>query len=150
MIARPAVAFPATPSGRPRRRAPQWATVPQRIAFYSRVDGNGCWIWQTHIMPNGYGRLSNWLAHRLSYVAFVGPIPEGLTIDHLCSVRACVNPNHLEPVTIAENNERGAARRPECKKGHPKTPENLAPRADRPGKFRCLPCLHDQWKAAAA
>lgn len=58
------------------------------------------------------------------YEAFVGPIPDGLQIDHLCRVRHCVNPAHLEPVTIAENVRRGAAAQTHCKYGHEYTPEN--------------------------
>jgi hypothetical protein len=60
--------------------------------------------------PDGYGRV--WLyggmvlAHRASFEAFVGPIPEGMEIDHLCYVPSCVNPEHLEPATRAENNRR--------------------------------------------
>jgi hypothetical protein len=72
----------------------------------------------------GYGHLSrggksagNVLAHRVVYEALVGPIPEGLTLDHLCRVRACVNPDHLEPVTLAENFSRGN-RKTHCKNGH--------------------------------
>ena len=70
-------------------------------------DENGCWIWQGHILNSGYG--SGWFnkrrmtAHRGYYEAAVGPIPEGMDIDHLCNVKLCVNPAHLEAVTRAEN-----------------------------------------------
>lgn len=72
-----------------------------------------CWIWRSVIHPKwGYGRFSFGgkyvQAHRWSYQHFVGPIPKGLHIDHLCRVRACVRPDHLEPVTPAENNRRAA------------------------------------------
>lgn len=53
------------------------------------IDENGCWNWQGTIKPNGYGYRSNKIVHRLSYKLFVGPIPEGLHIDHLCRNRAC-------------------------------------------------------------
>jgi hypothetical protein len=71
-----------------------------------------CWIWQGKIAVTGYGMRYmgediEELAHRVYYEWFVGPIPRGLTIDHLCRVRACVNPAHMEPVTRGENVRRG-------------------------------------------
>lgn len=90
---------------------------------------DGCWIWTGARSTTGYGhttiRGKYWGAHRISYEAHVGPIPEGLDLDHLCRVRECVRPDHLEPVTRAENVRRGvpfkkAAPRPtHCPKGHP-------------------------------
>lgn len=75
------------------------------------VDNNGCWIWGRFTLPNGYGQLTvkgkRTLAHRYMYEKHVGPIPDGLVIDHLCRVRNCVNPDHLEPVTHTENQRRG-------------------------------------------
>jgi hypothetical protein len=72
-----------------------------------------CWVWQWRIGPDGYGvvhvRRSPRQAHRVIYESHVGPIPAGLDLDHLCRVRACVNPAHLEPVTRAENIRRGTA-----------------------------------------
>lgn len=83
--------------------------------FWAKVDRSGgpgsCWLWQAGISGNtGYGNIW-WLgrtqsAHRVAYTLLRGSIPPELTIDHLCRVRHCVNPDHLELVTQAENNRR--------------------------------------------
>lgn len=102
--------------------------------FWDRVDASGdCWEWQGP-RARGYGRVSidgrMRPAHRVAYETLVGPVPEGLVLDHLCRVRACVNPDHLEPVTNRENVLRGVgptarhAVQTHCGKGHPFTPEN--------------------------
>jgi hypothetical protein len=81
--------------------------------FWKRVEKtDGCWLWTGTIDKGGYGILSGGInvkirAHRFSYVLHVGAIPSGLALDHLCRVRNCVNPKHLEPVTIGENVRRG-------------------------------------------
>lgn len=102
--------------------------VASRIKEFSRVTEAGCWEWQHYTCPAGYGRLSvnNRVVgvHRASYEAFVGPIPAGLTIDHLCRNSRCVNPAHLEPVTNAENIRRSAASKTHCPNGHPYSEEN--------------------------
>lgn len=83
--------------------------------FWSKVDKRGaddCWLW-TGALTTGYGRfhvavgVPLVLAHRFAYEALVGRIPRGLDLDHLCRVRACVNPAHLEPVTRRNNLMRG-------------------------------------------
>ena len=112
-------------------------TVNSPAVFWSRVrkDDSGCWLWTRACYANGYGRFvaagERWAAHRYAYALVKGPIPEGLTLDHLCRVRHCVNPTHLEPVTIGENVLRGIgptaqhARQTHCVHGHEFTPENL-------------------------
>jgi hypothetical protein len=85
--------------------------------FYVVTDG--CWLWTGKRDRGGYGlvcRQQQWrLAHRAVYEALIGPIPEGLELDHTCSNRSCVNPKHLEPVTRQENNRRMHTRRMEAR-----------------------------------
>jgi hypothetical protein len=92
----------------------------------------GCWEWLGYKEPQGYGRVGrNKAAHRVVYELLVGPIPEGLTLDHLCRNRGCVNPAHLEPVPRGENVLRGATitarakAAQTCPSGHPYEGENL-------------------------
>ena len=103
--------------------------------FWSKVEATGaCWLWTAYRNRDGYGRfrLDGRIscAHRVAYEALVGPIPEGLDLDHLCRVRNCVNPDHIEPVPRGVNTLRGMgppaafARQTHCKRGHEFTPEN--------------------------
>lgn len=111
--------------------------------FYERVtpklDDAGCWEWTGHITPDGYGRyslpdkLGNILAHRWAYELFIGPIPDGLTLDHLCRVKTCVNPYHLEPVSARVNVQRAQSNF--CKRGH-----SLQDSYKWHGTRNCRPC----------
>ena len=101
----------------------------------NHTKGKGCWLWTGAV--TGYARDRGSLAMningvrysygapRYSYSLYVGTIPEGLEMDHLCKVPICVNPEHLEAVTPYENKSREAARQTHCKRGHIRTPENL-------------------------
>ncbi len=107
--------------------------TPVWIRLLRQVDTDsilGCWLWRGFVDPkNGYGKIRigsmrdgtrvKALVHRVSYEEFVGVIPNGLELDHLCRVRRCCNPRHLEPVTHAENVARGEqAMRAHCRHGH--------------------------------
>ena len=109
------------------------------------------WMWTGAKAGKGYGRLSmptprGWLtraAHRIAYELFVGPIPDGLTLDHLCRVPLCVNPAHLEPTTMRENILRGDsptaknARKATCDQGH-----SLRVRRAYPNTRMCRTCAN--------
>lgn len=134
--------------------------------FWEKVDRRGpdeCWEW-TGTRKNGYGRFtvprSNApgmravYAARFAYEFLVGPIPEGLEIDHLCRNRGCVNPSHLEPVTHRENCRRSFnpaginARKTHCIHGHEFTPENTIEPKHRPGTRLCRACKNRQAREA--
>lgn len=85
---------------------------PQRFELEDRGHSSSCWIWQGARADTGYGTMPGprgvtAVAHRVFYERHVGPIPDGLQLDHLCRQRLCVNPAHLEPVTSVENLRRG-------------------------------------------
>ena len=100
------------------------------LSRVEKVTEGGCWIWMgTTTGWSGYGQVSErgrmLLAHRVAYESLVGPIPAGLEVDHLCRVRLCVNPAHLQPVTKAENDRRRMDAQTHCKAGHPRTGPNV-------------------------
>lgn len=94
------------------------ASHPTRARFSKKFDGSNpgsCWVWTAAKAHHGYGKFKIgdklWAAHRVAYWLRRGPIPDGLTLDHLCRNPSCVNPEHLEPVSATENKRRGALAR---------------------------------------
>lgn len=139
----------------PRRPMTEWqaANLPDVLPLHFRRNitpgDGGCWLWTRSLSRDGYGWASQnnrtRQAHRMAYEIVVGAVPEGLVLDHLCRVRHCVNPSHLEPVTPGENLRRSEltpAGQTRCAKGHEFS--------DWHGQRRCLTCkaAHDKRRAA--
>lgn len=105
---------------------------PLETRFWEKVQKtDSCWLWTGSLVTSGYGQINishrNVPAHRWSYEQLVGPIPDGLELDHLCMIKNCVNPTHLEPVPHQENTKRSKAahRKEVCKRGHSLSPDNV-------------------------
>lgn len=111
---------------------------------------DGCWYWSGAKHHKGYGNLRGRMAHRISYEQFIGPIPKGLQLDHLCEAKNCVNPFHLEPVTNQENKLRWADNLTHCPQGHPYDSNNTrietyqASYGVTVNKKRCIKCSSAQ------
>lgn len=122
-----------------------WAKV---VVWQHTQFPGECWTWRGSLDPAGYGQTSRrsqiLKAHRRAWEALVGPIPDGLHLDHLCRNRACVRPAHLEPVTCRENVLRGIgpsarnARKTRCASGHRLSGSNL--RITNRGGRECVDC----------
>lgn len=137
------------------RRHPHVRMLP----FVEMVTESGCWIYLGCLDQTGYAMVwtdeGSARGHRVMYEYHRGPIPEGLTLDHLCRVRCCVNPWHMEAVTLRENILRGASpwvawgKRTECHKCH----GPLIPKSKGPGRY-CVACYRkyqrDRWPRRAA
>jgi HNH endonuclease len=136
--------------------SPKGLTPIARFLRLTEVHPGGCWEWNGHRSNSGYPSCNidgESRAHRLSHKLFIGPIPEGLEIDHICRNRGCVNPDHLEAVTHVENMRRAARdsdfganrRKTHCLRGHEFTPENTYWRPDGKGR-QCRPCIKLRWQ----
>lgn len=128
-------------------------SLEDRFRALLQEDSSGCWLWQGFRLPTDYGTFTangrTQIAHRLAYELFVGPIPDGLHLDHLCRVRRCVNPAHLEPVTVQENVLRSEspaalhAKQTHCVHGHPFDVENTY-RPPSSSMRQCRTCNRDR------
>lgn len=115
-------------------------SVERLMLLYRVEESTGHWLWTASLGEFGYGQV-RWggtmrRAHRVVYAVMVGPIPPGMVLDHLCGVRHCVNPAHLEPVTQRVNMARAV--KPHCKNGHEWTTETTIVRKG--GKRLCRTC----------
>lgn len=129
-------------------------TLTQRLMRRREIDANGCWLWTASLNKAGYGII--WqdrkmsLVHRVSLELAGRPVPEGLVTDHLCRVRRCFNPEHLEAVTQRENTMRSPiavaaihATKTHCVHGHPFSTENTYVWTDSNNRTRrrCRTCM---------
>lgn len=144
----------ATRYGDPLAELPRRPSLTER--FWAKVEpGDSCWLWAAAKNVHGYGvfRVAdgrNQLAHRFAYEQVVGPIADGMFLDHLCRNPACVNPSHLEQVTNQENMRRGilGVLTTHCPQGHPYDEANTA--YYRPGRRTCRTCCRERTAARAA
>lgn len=115
--------------------------------FGNTEEEDECWLWMGSMYNNGYGKIgkTGYMVHRIAYELTQGDVPEDMCLDHLCKQRNCVNPEHLEVVTLVENVMRGEsqhaknARKTHCINGHEFTPENTYHRSDRNTR-ECIAC----------
>jgi hypothetical protein len=145
----------ARAAGRLWRRVRKDGPIPAH-----RPDLGPCWPWTGSCTANGYGQFhvrldsgpwSVTVAHRVAYELTIGPIPDGLVLDHLCRNRACARPDHLEPTTDAANILRGTgwsarhARKTHCPQGHAYDERNT--HVDKNGMRHCRTCDADRHRA---
>lgn len=128
-----------------------------RLLHRIQIDqATGCWNWMGGNNGRGYGVIGlnhrSWYVHRISHLLFIGPIPDGFEVDHLCKNRGCCNPFHLEAVPQSVNNARSAsccalnALKTHCKRGHLLDGENLYRTAAGRSCKRCHKIKTKEWK----
>ena len=129
--------------------------VIEKLAAYSEVMPNGCREWRRATNSSGYPQVcfngKNHLAHRIAYELHVGPLLDDMTIDHLCRNKICVEPSHLELVTLAENVQRQGRRdATHCKRGHEYTDANTIIKPRPNGRFirNCRTCQRASGRAS--
>jgi hypothetical protein len=137
-------------TGRPPR------PVMERIMRMVVKSEAGCWEYAAHSRKgNSYRQVNVYVdgkqvlryAHRVAYEHFVGEIPDGLQLDHVCRNRVCVNPAHLEPVTASENRRRATALITHCPQGHPYDETNMRVQPD--GRRYCRECKRARHRRAS-
>lgn len=110
----------------------------------------GCWLWQGAVRADGYGAIAvegrTLRVHRVVWTILRGDIPDGMELDHLCRVRHCANPDHLEPVTHAVNQQRSLTRLGPCKRDHPESAQVRT----RTGARQCRACQNVTLRARRA
>lgn len=130
---------------------PKYTAEQHEAQFWKRVNKTDtCWLWTGAITDAGYGRYTNqrWntnLPHRIAWILLRGPLTREVTLDHVyerCRNTHCVNPDHLEPVSMAENQRRRLANTTHCKRGHELTADNTYN-----GDRRCRTCRNDRERA---
>ena len=130
-----------------------FSALPERIQSKTRINWKtGCWLWMHRCDSSGYGTIrfegKTWSSHRLCYELLIGPIPKDREIDHLCRVRNCINPAHMELVTDRENALRGNRnqfyKKTHCIHGHKFSPENTYHPPKRPMQRHCRICINER------
>lgn len=136
------------------KTGPKPRPLAERFATKYAVDTGGHWLWTGALSNSGYGKIlaegerpqKLIGAHVASFLVHKGPIPADMEIDHLCRVKLCVNPEHLEAVTPQENMRRVAEARKACRRGHPYVSGSFILNREPGGGFarRCKRCRSDR------